>query len=147
MTQAYLGSQTHLKLGDGGSPESFADIASVVSIDPVGVKKDLVETTDLLSLAKEFIGGLSDGQPVNFTCNFVPNDTQQLALIAAANTTSTAKNFKYIYPSTAAGGTKMFTFAAVVLGMQFGPTTPNTAVQITFNLKISGAITGPIAVA
>lgn len=144
--QAYLGTQSKLQLGDAGSPEGFTDIGGVVSIDPIARKKDLVEVTDLASTGKEFIGGLSDGQEINFVCNYVPTDPNIVLLRTAAGTASAAKNFRYLIPATAAGGAKMFTFAAVVLADSLGPTTPNTAVQITFGIKITGAVTGPIAI-
>ncbi len=137
-TSAFLGSQTLLKLGDGASPEVFTTIGEVVSIGPLAQKKDLVEVTHLLSTAKEFIGGLSDGQEISVVCNFLPTNTQQLALIAAAASVTAAKNFKYVLPS--GGGALTSAFSAIVLSSSVGPTTPNTATQVTFGLKISGPI-------
>src|SRR5689334_15600335 len=109
-TQAYLGSQTLLKLGDGNSPETFTTVGEVVSIGPLSQKKDLVETTHMTATAKTYIGGLTDGQEITIVCNYIPNDTPQSSLWTAAGTTSTAKNFQYVIPAAAAGGSKTFSF-------------------------------------
>ncbi len=137
-TAAFLGSQTLLQVGDGASPEVFTTIGEVVSISPLAQKKDLVEVTHLLSTAKEFIGGLSDGQEITITCNLLQTNAQQVALLLAASTVSTAKNFKYKLPS--GGGSLTSTFSAIVLSSAIGPTTPNTATQVTFGVKVSGPI-------
>jgi hypothetical protein len=140
-TSAFLGSQTLLKLGDGASPEVFTTIGEVTNVDPIAQRKDLVEVTHLLSTAKEYIGGLPDGQPINFSCNFLPTNTQQLALLTAAASITTAKSFKYVLPS--GGGSLTFSFSALVLGTGVGPTTPNTATKLNVELKVTGSITGP----
>lgn len=138
-TSAFPGSQTLLKMGDGNSPEVFTTIGEVVRIDPIAQKKESIEVTHMLSTAKEFIGGLTEGQEISFTCNFLPTNTQQVALIAAAAAIAAAKNFKYVLPS--GGGSLTASFAAVVTGSSVGPTTPNTATQVTFTVKISGPVT------
>ena len=63
-TVAFLGSQTLLKIGNAASPEVFTTIGEVTSIGAIGQRNDLVEVTHMLSTAKEYIGGLPDGQEV-----------------------------------------------------------------------------------
>lgn len=145
-TSAYKGSQTTIKIGDGASPEVFTTVAEINNFGELGQANDLIEVTHLLSTAKEYIGGLPDGVEIPIAANYVPNDTAQVAAIAKVASGTTA-NFKYIYPSGAAGGSKMFTFAALVLAWNIGPTTPNEAVKLNMRLKVSGAITGPSTVA
>jgi hypothetical protein len=142
-TLAYIGSQTLFQMGDGASPETFATVGEVTHIGPLSIKKDVIEVTHLLSVAREYVLGLSEGQEITLTCNNVPTDTKQSLLWTTANAISTSKNFKYVYPSTVAGGTKTYSFAALVLSASIGDTTPNGAVPVTFGLKITGAITGP----
>jgi hypothetical protein len=127
-------------MGDGASPENFITIGEVKAAPPISVQKDLVEVTHMTSTAKEYLGGLSDGQRFSVTCNHIPNDAKQVALVAAAKTTSTAKNFRYVLPATAAGGSKYSGFAAVVMGFALKEASPNSAAEITFDLKISGAV-------
>ncbi len=142
-TSAFLGSQTLLKLGNGASPEIYTTVGEVTNISELAAKKDLIEVTHLLSTAKEYIGGLSDGQEITFECNYVPNNQEQRALDIAAKSASAAKDFRYVLPSTAAGGAATFSFSAIVLSSSIGPTTPNTATKIKFGLKITGSILGP----
>jgi hypothetical protein len=138
-TGAFIGSQTILAIADHGSPFNYATIGEIDNISPIAVKKDLVEVTHLQSTAKEFIGGLSDGQEITIVCNFLPANQPQIDMLAYAATTSVAQNFKYTLPS-ASGGTKNTTFAGVVLSSSVGPTTPNTATKVTFGVKISGPV-------
>lgn len=140
-TSAFIGSQTLLKLGNGASPEIFTTIGEVVSIGPLAQVKELVEVTHLESTAKEFIGGLTDGQSIQVVCNYIPANAQQNALIIAAGSNTAAKNFKYVLPS--GGGNMTFTFSALVLGASVGPTTPNEPTRVTFDLKVTGSIHGP----
>lgn len=129
-------------MGDGASPEVFTTVGEVVNIGPIRQHKDLIEVTHMLSTAKEFIAGLSDGSEFEITCNYIPTNTQQAALWTAASTITAAKNFKYVLPS--GGGSLTFSFAALVMDSAVGPTTPNTATQATFQMKITGSITGPV---
>ncbi len=139
-TSAFLGSQTLLKLGNGSSPEVFTTIGEVTSIGALGQRNDLVEVTHMLSVAKEYISGLPDGQEMEVVCNWLPTNTQQRNAITQV-TTGTAVNWRYVMPS--GGGSLTFSFAALILGWQVGPATPNEAYKLTLQLKISGGISGP----
>jgi hypothetical protein len=140
-TSAFLSSQTLLKIGNGASPQVFTLIGEVTTIGELAQKKDLVEVTHMTSLGKEFIGGLSDGQEMEITCNLLPTNAQQVAMLVAAGTTSAAKDFRYVLPS--AGNNLTFSFSALILSSALAQATPNTAAQVKFGLKISGAIVGP----
>lgn len=139
-TSAFKGSQTLFKIGDAASPEVFTTIGEVVSIGALGQKNDLIEVTHMLSTAKEYIGGLPDGVEIAVMCNYLPTNAQQVAAIAKVAAGTTA-NFKYVMPS--GGGSLTFSFAALVLGWQVGPATPNEATHLELTLKVSGSITGP----
>ena len=136
-TSAFLGSQTLLQIGNGASPEVFTTIAEVRSLGDFGQENDLVEVTHFLSTAKEYIFGLADGVELPVVVNYIPTDTTHVASLAA-QATRTTKNFK-LKLSTSPIFT--FSFAALIKGWRL-PLTPNDAGQMTFNLKISGAITG-----
>ncbi len=138
-TSATSGSGSLFQLGDGASPEVFTTIGEGTTVGAIGVKKDLIDVTHFQSTAKEFIGGLSDGQEFEVTCNYVATNATQLALIGFANTQSAAKNFRF-YPG---GGTLKFWFAALVQGWSMGPTDSNTGNKIAFQFKMSGPVSGP----
>jgi hypothetical protein len=138
-TQAFIGSQTLIQVGNAASPEVFSTIAEVVSFGGMGQRNDLIEATHLLSLAKEYVYGLADGLEITMSCNYVPNDTTQQTLLTAQANRIT-KNFKYIAPVGSSSPVKTFSFAALVIGWETGETTPNTITHLNFTLKFSGAI-------
>ena len=140
-TVAFSGSQTLFKVGNGASPQVFTTVGEVTSIGAVSVKKGLIDVTHMTSTAHEFIGALSEGQEIEIECNYIPANAQQNALLIAANTVSTAKDFRYVMPS---GGSNLtLSFSGLVLGSSIGPTTPDTATKCKFQIKISGSVLGP----
>lgn len=135
-TSAVIGSQSLFQIGDGASPEAWTTVGEVRGLE-IGQENDLVEVTHLLSTAKEFIYGLPDGLEFSVSMNYLPANAQQVAMLAA-QAAKTTKNFKLtINP---AAGVKVFLFSALIKGWRL-PISPNEEIQITFNLKISGAIT------
>lgn len=132
MTDAVLGAGSALKLGDGASPEGFETIAEILRMGPIGFTVPEVDVTNLDSTAKEYIGGLPDGNQVEFEMNWVANNTEQEALRSAKGAT---KNFRVEWADETQAD-----FAMVVLDFQMGETTPET--QLT--ARVSGRITGDI---
>ena len=140
-TTAYLTSGLALKVGDGASPEVFTTIYEVRSIGEIGQENDLIEVTHMQSSAKEFIYGLADGVEFPVSVNYKPTDTTHVALLAA-QAARTTKNFKMVEPS--GGGSLTWSFSALVKGWHLPAPSPNQERLMTFNLKISGSITGPV---
>lgn len=138
-TTAFLGSGTLLKIGDAASPEVFTTIYEVTSIGDFGQENDLVEVTHFQSTAKEYIYGLADGVEFPVTVNYAPANATHVAVLAA-QAARTTKNFKLTLPSDA--GSLTFSFSALIKGWRL-PLDPNEAGVMTFNMKLSGAITGP----
>lgn len=139
-TTAFIGSGSLLKLGDGASPEVFSTIYEVRNIGDLGQENDLIEATHMLSTAKEYIYGLADGVELPVVVSYKPTDTSHVALLAA-QAARTTKNFKLTMPS--GGGSLTFSFSALIRGWKL-PLSPNEIAEMTFTLKISGAITGPV---
>src|SRR5262245_56275383 len=136
-TQAFLGSQTLITIGNGASPEVFLTLGEVISFGNLGQENDLLEATHLLSTAKEYIYGLPDGFEIPVVCNWVPADPGQARALLAQSTRVTA-NFKYKFPTPITPST--FSFAALVRRWEIPETTPNTATHLALTLKISGFI-------
>lgn len=134
MTAAVLGAGSALKLGDAASPEVFTTIAEVLRCGPIGSVTPEVDVTNLDSTAKEYIGGLPDGASVEFEGNWIKS-TQQTGLRDAVGTT---RNFTMTWADSPASSAA---FAMVILGFNFGETTPES--QLTFSVtgRITGAIT------
>jgi len=139
-TTAFLGSGTLLKVGDGASPEVFTTVYEVTNIGDFGQENDLVEVTHMQSTAKEYIYGLADGVEFPVTVNYNPTNATHVTMLAAQSA-KTTKNMKLTLPS--GGGSLTFSFSALIKGWRL-PLGPNTPGQMTFNLKLSGAITGPV---
>jgi hypothetical protein len=139
-TTAQLGSQAMLQVGDSASPPLFTTIYEVVSVGEIGQENDLIEATHLQSLAKEYIYGLADGIEMPIVVNYNPTNPTHIDM-KEANTDRTTKHFKLVMPPGM--GSKSFTFDAIVKGWRM-PIAPNEIIQMTFNMKISGEIVGPI---
>jgi hypothetical protein len=139
-TTAFLGSGSLLKIGDAASPEVFTTIYEVTDIGDFGQENDLVEVTHMQSTAKEYIYGLADGVEFGVSVNYNPTNATHVALLVA-QAARTTKNMKLTLPS--GGGSLTFSFAALIKGWRL-PLGPNAAGVMTFNLKLSGSITGPV---
>lgn len=76
-TQADIGYGSEFAIGDGGDPETFTEIAEVVSVTPPGLTRDKEEATHLKSpdKYKEYIMALFDTGSVSLTLNWVPSET------------------------------------------------------------------------
>ncbi len=138
-TGAIPGYGTLLKMGDGGTPETFATVVEVTEVDPpeITLKTDDATSHDSNGW-EEFVGTLLSGGDVSAKINWQPtngtHDETTGVLYAVLNRMK--KNFKIVLPGTL----KTFAFAALVT--KFKPTTPvdkKMAAEIT--LKISGPVT------
>lgn len=139
MTVAVNANQTALQLGNGASPQVFTTILEAVNLSGFGQKNDLIEVTHFQSTAKEYIGGLPDGQEITFQSNYSPNNSTHVAMKTAVEQRAT-KDFRLVLPSTVTPRT--FSFSGVCMGWNL-TLGPNAALQIEFTVKISGAILGP----
>jgi hypothetical protein len=72
-SEAQLGYGTKLRMGDGGSPQSFVEIGEVGDFED-GDTIELVEVTNHQSpnSRREYIAGLKDGAEISFPVNYLP---------------------------------------------------------------------------
>lgn len=137
MTSATSAFGTLLKIGDGGSPESFATIAEVKDISGPSMELATEDVTSHSSTNgwREFIATLLDAGEVSFDINFVPTATTHSysAGLLKDYANKTKRNFQIVF----SGGSPTWTFSAFVTG--FEPSMPvegaNTA---SITLKITG---------
>jgi predicted secreted protein len=129
---------TLLKMGDGGSPETFTTIAEVLSIRGPSLSSDTIDVTnhDTSNGYREFIMGLQDGGEVTFSINYQPTAPTHNATsgLLKAYDAKTKKNWRLVFPD--AGGTT-WNFAGVV--RTFSVNAPIDA-QLTADvtIKVSG---------
>lgn len=136
-SQATIGLDTTIEIGDGASPEVFTAILEPKDIDGPEITQEDVDVTHMQST-----GGFRESMPtfkssgqVTFKCNYVKTDAGQIALIASANAVpATLKNYKETLPD----GT-IFTFAATPSVKWTVPMAGPEELSVT--LKIKGAVT------
>lgn len=87
---------TKFQVSDGGDPETFSDVPGVVSITGLGSGSAAeIDTTDLSSLAKEYVQGLKDEGSITIELIYDPSDPAHSRLEALRDTQQTT-NFKVI---------------------------------------------------
>lgn len=139
-TAAKIGYGSLLKRGDAASPEAFTTIAEVTSIGEFGSERGLLDVTNLDSpdTFMEYLLAMKDGVELSVQANFLPtNATQNYAAgLIKDHNDGTRRNFQLVLPSSF--GT--FSFTGLVRSWKAN-VAPNAAIQATFTIKITGAIT------
>ncbi len=105
---------TLLKVGDGDTPEEFAVIGEVVTIDPPEIMAEAVEATNHSSGGwREFIpSGLKEISEFTATINFVATAVDNLYTDLIAGN---LRNYKIEFPDD---GTTTWTFGALVVAIK-----------------------------
>lgn len=129
-----------LQLGNGGTPESFADIAEVMDITPPPMERDEIEVTNQQSTGgwREYIPGWRDGGEVTFNCNWLPNNATQNETTGLLKTfaDNLLHNWKIVLPDTV----KTISFAGFITG--FEPDLPlEEQGQLSLTVRVSGPVT------
>ena len=132
MTSAILGANSYFKLSDGASPEVYTTVAEILTIGAVGSTAPEVDVTNMDSTAMEYIAGLSDGNTVDISFNFLASNTQHEALRDAVGTTV---NIQIVWSDSSQAD-----FAWVVLGFNRDEQAPTDQLKATATGRISGAI-------
>lgn len=133
---------TTLKLGQGdGPPETFVAIPGLITPPTVGVTNPLVDVTDFDSAAKEYIGGLPDGNEINASFHLDVDGTTNTQLEALKTAVNNKSNVNIQVEKTDGTNTQTFEFAVTPLSWSLGGGGPEEVNTIDFTLKISGAIT------
>jgi len=139
-TSAFLNGWT-FSYGTSSSSPLYSTIPEVVSMSGLGQVNPLVDVTSFASSAREYIGGLADGQEVTMECIYLPDNTIQAAIRTGVINKTTA-NFKAVCldATHSPNRTETFTMSVVMLGWVINPSYEDRQ-TITFTMKISGAIT------
>lgn len=136
-SQGVVGLNSQIKMGNGASPEVFTLIPEAKDIDGPEITPEFADFTH-----QQSSGGFRERKPtfkssgtVTFRCNSVEGDTQQVALIAAANANPpTKKNFQLLYPDG-----EEIAFSAYVGVKWTAPMGGPKELAVTLNLE--GALT------
>lgn len=135
-----IGAGSVLKLGDGTTPtEAFTAVAKIMGIDPITQTTPLVESTTLDSLAKEYIGGLADGDEFGVRAQLLMDEAShgETAGMDKAFLSKQPVSFQLKFN----GQSKGLSFKALCTQRGFGGVTPDGIMEHTWRMKISGAVT------
>ena len=133
---AFVGN-IYFERGDGGSPESFDRVCSVMSLSGLGETNDLVDVTTFCSTGnREYISGLADGQEITVEANY-ETDSAELASMIADVKAKTNKNYRVVVES--GSPTQVLSFAGTPLSWVLNPSVDDKN-TISFTIKISGEI-------
>lgn len=138
-TQARSAYGTKIKMGDGGSPETFTEIPEVGDIKGPSISVKTKDVTTHGSAAsganEEIIPTMINGQEVTFPINYVETDPVHVAMIAAAQA-RTKKNFQKVNPEA----TKTISFSGYITGMDWADPVDGQR-QIDVTITVSGGLT------
>lgn len=132
-----IGNEFKFQVGNGASPEVFADFCAVVDPGAIGEEKPQIDVTALCDTARTYRGGLADGASIPLKCNFISGDATSHTLYTKYSTNAVG-HFRLTVDDTSPE--EFFEFDAAVLGWSLGVPSGDKA-SITFTLKVSGAIT------
>lgn len=117
-TQAKAAYGTKIKMGDGGSPETFTEIPEIGDITGPGMEVETEDVTTHSSAGsganREFLATMITNTDCEFEMNYVAADPMHVALINAAKN-RTIKNFQKINPLA----TQTTSFTGYVVGITF----------------------------
>jgi hypothetical protein len=131
---ASLGSS--IARGDGEVVEAFTTVAEVVSISGLPLSQDVVDTTTLDSANRyeEAVSTVIRTGEVELGLNFVPTDSTHLQFITDMED-GEIHNFRITFSDSV--GTA-WTIPAFVVGFNIGDINPESKLEATATLKISG---------
>ena len=125
-----------LASGDAASPEVFAAITEIGSIDGPGGQANEIDVTDLSSTAKEFRQGLQDEGDVTCEFNFIPQNTKH-ALLRSDRAAQTLRNYRITFTDSPA---PTWTFLGFVKGLSISNSVDDVT-KASLTLRVTGAIT------
>lgn len=127
-----------LQIGDGASPEAFATIAAVKSINGLNLGNDTAETTthDAANRYRTFVATLKKQSNISCSILYDQTDSTHAALTAAA-AAITSKNYKLVLNDT---GDAVFSFAGIVENFEFQAEVDGLN-EASLNILVTGAIT------
>jgi hypothetical protein len=137
-SEARLGYGTKLLMGDGGSPETFAEIAEVGDFEDSD-SVELVEVTNHQSPGgrKEYIGDLIDGDEISFECNYIPTHATHDTITGLRAKLKQRVNFRIEAP----GETLGTEFPAIVMNVGRSFPVSGGAMKLMVTIKKTGAVT------
>jgi hypothetical protein len=133
-----IGNDWKVMLGDGQSPEEFADVCAAFDFGQVGEEKPLVDVTAYCDEARADRNGLADGVEIPLQCNFIPGDTQLRAIYDAYKADELVR-IRVARKDQDSSPDEYFEFSSTVRAWNVSGPIGEKSV-LTFTLKISGEV-------
>lgn len=132
---------TKLQIGDGASPEAFADVADITELKLPALKAETEETTTIDAEWDSHLPTLKRGGDVSIEANWLPGNTSQAKLKTAFDS-QTLNTYKVVVPGGAAGAPlATLTFSAHVTEYNPDIGGAKDKLRLKVTLKVSGAPT------
>jgi hypothetical protein len=134
-----LALQTHLQIGDGGSPEAFTTILDVIDLSAPGISLDTEEITNhsQTDYYRRHAGTLLDAGEVTATVLYDPANATHVALLTDIQA-RTQRNFRLDFPGATTNA--RWSFAGYITGFQ--PETPTDMhLKAALTVKITASVT------
>lgn len=131
-----IGNDFVVQIGDGLSPEGFADFCPAIDFGALGEEKPLVDVSALCDVARAYRNGMADGLEIPLQCNFLQGDTQLQGLYADYQA-DTIRRFRVLIKDSSPA--EYFEFGATIRAWNVAGPIGERA-TLTFTMKISGAV-------
>lgn len=141
MTQAFISGVT-FKRHNGDSPETYTAIEEVKTFSGLGQTNPLVDATSFQSTAREYIGGLADGDEITVECLRVHTSPSYQDKLTADVVAKTNRLFQVVVTD----GTTTYTYGFTGTCLKWGLVTSfDDANMIQYTIKISGGISETVS--
>lgn len=131
-----IGNEFRFQIGNGASPEVFADMCAVVDAGSIGEESALVDTTALCDTARTYRRGLPDGLENPIVANFIQGD-EQIQQLYSDYKAKTVRNIRMLIADSSPA--EYIEFSAIVRGWNVGAPVGEKA-TMTFTLKATGDV-------
>lgn len=131
-----IGNDFRFQVGNGASPEVFADMCSVVEANGIGEESPLIDTTSLCDQTRTYRRGLPDGLETPLMVNFIQGDTQ-IQYFYNAFKAKTLLNLRMSIADSSPD--EYIEFTAIVRGWSLGAPVGEKS-SMTFTLKATGPV-------
>jgi len=131
-----IGNEFRFQVGNGASPEVFADMCAVIEANGIGEESPLIDVTSLCDLARKYRRGLPDGLEIPLVANFIQGDTQIQDLYTDYKN-KVVRNFRMSIADSSPP--EYVEFSAIIRGWNLGTPSGDKS-SMTFTLKATGEV-------
>jgi hypothetical protein len=133
----YVADGTTIARGNAASPEVFTSIPQVSSIGTIGQDRGLIDITNLSSAAREYKKAIKDGQEIQLSCQWNPDDATHDSLRTDVDSEDSV-NFRVTFTDSPPA---VVNFAAQVTNASVSNIEIDNVLMLNVTLKPTGDLT------